>query len=128
MLDDRTITRSDIDPRPHRIWSVPSNAFAWRAYVGPAAGSDTVDVRAVPSRRADLTGLPAAWIGVGTADLFHDEDTTYGARLRAAGVPCALHVVQGGFHAFDVAVRAAPVSRAFRAAWQEAIARAIAPA
>jgi acetyl esterase/lipase len=37
----------------------------------------------VPARRQDLTGLPP--IGVGTLDLFHDEDLTYAERLRQAG-------------------------------------------
>ncbi len=36
-------------------------------------------------RREDLSGLPPAWIGVGTHDLFHDEDVAYAERLTAAG-------------------------------------------
>ena len=32
----------------------------------------------------DLSGLPPAWIGVGTRDLFHDECRAYGERLRQA--------------------------------------------
>jgi acetyl esterase/lipase len=42
---------------------------------------------AVPARLEDLTGLPPAWWGVGTLDLFHDEDIAYAERLRAADVP-----------------------------------------
>jgi acetyl esterase/lipase len=121
MLDDRTITRSDVDVGPHRVWSVPSNTFAWRAYVGERAGGDGVDVRAVPARCRDVGGLPPTWIGVGTADLFHDEDVAFAARLREAGVPCAVEVVDGGFHAFDVVAPRAAVSRAFRAAWTRAL-------
>jgi len=41
---------------------------------------------AMAARRADLTGLPPAWIGVGDLDLFYEEDLAYADRLRAAGV------------------------------------------
>jgi acetyl esterase/lipase len=34
MLDDRTTTRTDIDPRRLRIWSQKSNRFGWRAHLG----------------------------------------------------------------------------------------------
>lgn len=34
MLDDRTTTRTDIDPRRLRIGSPGSNRFGWRAYLG----------------------------------------------------------------------------------------------
>ena len=37
---------------------------------------------AAPARYDDLSGLPSAWIGVGTNDLFHDEDVTYARRLH----------------------------------------------
>jgi acetyl esterase/lipase len=68
---------------------------------------------AVPARRANLTGLPPAWIGVGTLDLFHDEDLAYADRLRAAGVPCHVVEVPGAFHGFDGMAPKAKVSRAF---------------
>lgn len=131
MLDDRTITRpvgsGGVDVSPHRVWSVPSNVFAWRAYLGDAAGGDGVDVRAVPARRADLAGLSATWIGVGTADLFHDEDVAWAARLQAAGVPCTLEVVDGAFHGFDVVAPKTTVARTFRASWTTALAGFVGP-
>ena len=127
MLDDRTIVRpvggDGVDVGPHRVWSVASNAFAWRAYLGDAAGGEGVDVRAVPARCPDVAGLPPTWIGVGTADLFHDEDVAFAARLREAGVPCALEVVDGAFHAFDVVAPQTAVAKDFRASWTAAIAR-----
>ena len=45
--------------------------------------------------------MPPAWVGVGTFDVFHDEDVEYAERLRAAGVPCELEVVPGAYHGFD---------------------------
>ena len=117
MLDDRTALRDDIDARHMRGWSPASNRFAWSAYLGPAAEATGIRSSVVPARRRDLRGLPPAWIGVGTLDLFYDEDVTYARRLEEAGVPCELHVVPGAFHGFDALYRHAGVSRAFHAEW-----------
>jgi acetyl esterase/lipase len=43
-----------------------------------------------------------AFIGVGTLDLFCNEDIDYGQRLSAAGLLCETVVVPGVFHGFDV--------------------------
>lgn len=109
MLDDRSSFAPNLDHPGHRLWNQGSNRFGWKAYLGDA----DPDV-AVPARREDLAGLPSAWIGVGTLDLFHDEDLAYAKRLREAGVPCDIDVVHGAFHGFDGVVPKAPVSRAFR--------------
>jgi acetyl esterase/lipase len=105
MLDDRT--RSGVK-RKYRLWSERDNRFGWAAYL---RGADP-DI-AVPARRADLTGLPPAWIGVGTLDLFCDEDLAYAERLKAAGVRCEVEVVPGAFHGFDAVIPGAAVSRSF---------------
>jgi acetyl esterase/lipase len=68
---------------------------------------------AVPARRDDLAGLPPAWLGVGTLDLFHREDLAYAERLNAAGVPCEVHVVPGAFHGFDRIAAKSSISRAY---------------
>jgi acetyl esterase/lipase len=108
MLDDRSSSRTDLDPKRFRLWTQRSNQFGWASYLGDADPS-----AAVPARRADLGGLPPAWIGVGTHDLFYDEDHAYAERLRAAGVPCDVEVVNGAFHGFDRIVPGAGVSKAF---------------
>jgi acetyl esterase/lipase len=123
MLDDRTTTRLDIDQRPHRMWNVKSNRFAWRSYLGPAHGD--VSPLAAPARSDDLSGLPPAWIGVGTCDLFHDESVAYAERLEQAGVDCTLHVTPGAYHGFDVVERKASVSLAFSQSQMTALARAL---
>jgi len=107
MLDDRTVG-PHLDHPGHRLWTQDSNALGWSAYLGDA----DPDV-AVPARHADLSGLPAAWIGVGTVDLFHDEDLAYADRLRAAGVPCDVEVVQGAFHGFDGVLPKSGVAQSF---------------
>jgi acetyl esterase/lipase len=108
MLDDRTVAKSPSDARNYRLCSESSNRFGWAAYLGDA----NPDI-AVPARNADLAGLPPAWIGVGTHDLFHDEDLAYAERLMKAGVLCHVEVVPGAFHGFDRIVPGAPVSRSF---------------
>jgi acetyl esterase/lipase len=106
MLDDRTTTSTkDLN---YRLWSPNSNRFGWTAYL---RGADPQV--AVPARRDDLSGLPPAWIGVGTHDLFHDEDLAYAERLARAGVPCQVEVVPGAFHGFDLLVPKAQVSQSF---------------
>src|SRR5919201_58475 len=107
MLDDRTVGRH-LDNPGLRLWNQSSNKFGWSSYLG---GADP-EV-AVPARREDLSGLPPAWLGVGTFDLFHDEDLAYAERLKAAGVPCEGEVVPGAFHGFDGIVPKAHVSQSF---------------
>ena len=108
MLDDRTVDRKGLDNPGLRLWNQSSNKYGWSAYLG---GADP-EV-AVPARREDLRGLPPAWVGVGTFDLFHDEDLAYAERLKAAGVPCEVEVVPGAFHGFDGIVPKAHVSQSF---------------
>jgi acetyl esterase/lipase len=72
-----------------------------------------------------VTRLPPAWIGVGTLDLFHDEDLAYAARLDQAGVDCDVVEVEGAFHGFDLIRPKAGVSEAFRHAQRAALAAAL---
>ena len=111
MLDDRTVQRSRATGA--RGWTPQDNAFGWRSYLGCEPGEDGVSAFAAPARRTDLSGLPPTWIGVGTADLFHDEDVDYANRLRAAGVLTQLEVVAGAFHGFDVAGSHTSIARRF---------------
>jgi acetyl esterase/lipase len=125
MLDDRTANRTDIDQRNFRLWNNKANRFGWQSYTGLAPGSPGVTDLAAPARCGDLTGLPPAWIGVGTLDLFHGEDLAYAARLDKAGVECAILEVEGAFHGFDLVRPRAGVSRDFRAAQVAALAPAL---
>jgi acetyl esterase/lipase len=127
MLDDRTVVRTDIDERNMRLWNNKSNAFGWGAYTGQPPGSPDVSPLAAPARSDDLSGLPPAWIGVGTNDLFYNEDVAYAGRLEAAGVPCDLEVVDGAFHGFDGVCAKAEVSRRFHQAQVHALSEALAP-
>ncbi len=108
MLDDRTGNSAHRDDPGFRIWDRSSNNFGWAAYLADA----DPDV-AVPARRTDLAGLPPAWIGVGSLDLFHDEDLAYADRLREAAVPCETVVIPGAFHGFDSVAPKTWVARRF---------------
>jgi acetyl esterase/lipase len=118
MLDDRTTTRTDPDTRNVRLWTPKSNRYGWSSYLGDAVAGPDVSPYAAAARREDLTGLPPGWIGVGTLDLFHDEDVEYARRLGDSGVRCELHIVPGAFHGFDTVFPKAEVSRQF---WHEQV-------
>lgn len=126
MLDDRTgSTRPTPSHVGRLVWNEADNRFGWRSFLGVAPGRAKAPARAVPARTADLAGLPPTFIGVGSLDLFHDEDVDYARRLNASGVPTELIVVPGAFHVFDLMPTA--ISRWFNAAKVEALRRAFAP-
>ncbi|MFK7894669.1 MAG: alpha/beta hydrolase [Myxococcota bacterium] len=114
MLDDRTALRTDLDESGFRLWDVRSNGVGWGAYLGHAAGAPETSPIAAPSRNEDLSGLPPTWIGVGSLDLFCDEDMAYAERLRAAGIACESIVIEGVFHGFDGIVADSSATKRFR--------------
>lgn len=126
MLDDKTALRTDLDESHFRLWKQRNNRIGWRSYLGREPGAEGVSMYAAAARAESLAGLCPAWVGVGTLDLFLDEDLAYAARLKAEGVPCDVLTVDGAFHGFDLAFPKLPVSAAFRAAQTEALRRALA--
>lgn len=115
MLDDRTARAVPGGPA-HIAWNRDSNRFGWRSYLGEAYAEEKMPTYAAPARREDLSGLAPAWVGVGSIDLFHDEDVAYAQRLKESGVETELLIVPGAFHGFDLFASDAPVVRAFRTA------------
>lgn len=101
MLDNATALRTDIPHLDLMIWNQKSNRFGWESYLQQPVGSDNPPPYSVPARREDLTGFPPAWIGVGTLDLFHDEDLAYAQKLKNCGIDCEVVIVPGAFHGFD---------------------------
>ncbi len=127
MLDDRTgSTRAVPEPIGQFIWKRDANRFGWTSLLGVPAGSRRVPAGAVPARVADLAGLAPAFIGVGSIDLFVEEDIQYAQRLLEAGVPTELLVVPGAFHGFDIMAPDSPQARLLHEAWNGALARAFA--
>lgn len=102
MLDDRTGTSRKVPAHVGTlIWTPEQNYFGWESFLGAKPGKANAPKSAVPARVANLNGLPPTFIGVGTLDLFHDEDVDYAQRLNAAGINAELIVVPGAFHGFD---------------------------
>jgi acetyl esterase/lipase len=102
MLDDRQATTSSRQGGL-AIWNRDANEFGWRSYLGDLYGTESVPYLAAPARATDLTGLPPAFVNVGTVDGFRDEDIDYAVRLNQAGVPTELHVYPGAPHGFQLA-------------------------
>jgi len=114
MLDDRTVLRPEIGDHDHIAWNQSSNRFGWESYLGTRCGLENAPEYSVPARRKEMAGLPQAWIGVGTLDLFYDEDLAYAQKLMEGGVQCEVYTVPGAFHGFDVLDAQLPVVQDFR--------------
>jgi acetyl esterase/lipase len=127
MLDDRNITPSSQTIVEPRVWNRASNLFGWRAYLGVEPGSGGVSEYASPSRATDLGNLPAAYLAVGSQDLFLDEDSDYALRLARAGVPVELQVYPGAFHGSELFAPTAAVSVRMVADRVAALKRALHP-
>ena len=126
MLDDRTGSTRRVPPHiGHFIWTEGANRFGWTSLLGVPAGSASVPAGAVPARLKDVSGLPPTFIGVGSIDLFLEEDIDYARRLAMAGVGTELMIVPGAYHGFDVLARDAKLTVQFRGAWQAALRRAL---
>lgn len=128
MLDDRTIDRLDselargyIKQSHYPLWGPECNRLGWKSYIGNQEPNESI----IPGRRKDLEGLPPAWIGVGSLDLFHEEDMEYANRLKEAGVEVELMVVKGGWHGFDGLCRGKGVVEAFEASQALAVRKAL---
>jgi acetyl esterase/lipase len=124
MIDDRNTHPSTHEPDTAGIWSRRTNLGGWKALLGDAAGGENVSEYAAPSRATDVSRLPAAFIDVGTADLFRDEEIDYAQRLKQAGVPTELHVYAGAYHGFEGIAPNARLTLAAKALRYDALRRA----
>ncbi|GAB3008705.1 alpha/beta hydrolase [Streptomyces pseudoechinosporeus] len=110
MLDDRNDTPSAHQMAGLGVWDRTANETGWNALLGEARGTDDVSPYAAPARADDLSGLPPAFVDVGSAETFRDEDVTYASRIWQAGGSAELHVWPGGCHGFDGLVPQAALS------------------
>lgn len=103
------------------VWQREANLFAWECVLGEqAATSPDAPAYAAPSRASDMSGLPPAFIEVGSAETFRDEDVEYASRIWATGGEAELHVWSGGCHGFDVFMpnsRLSAAAHAARVSW-----------
>ncbi len=101
MLDDRNDTPSVHQMAGLGVWDRTANETGWTALLGSRRGGPEVSEYAAPARVTDLSGLPPAFLDVGSAETFRDEVVAYASRLWQAGGVAELHVWPGGFHGFD---------------------------
>jgi len=123
MLDDSNTTRSSHAILDSRVWNRDANRVGWNAYLGGRAGAEGVEPYAAPARATELTGLPPAYIAVGTLDLFVDEDIAYAQALLVADVPTELHIYPGAYHGSVNTVPAAALSQRWRTEELESLRR-----
>lgn len=112
MLDDSNTTVSSHQYAGLGTWTRESNLAGWSSLLGNEAGAGSASPYASPSRSTDLSGLPPAFIEVGSAEPFRDEDTEFALRIWATGGQAELHVWSGAFHGFDMYAPTSEVSRA----------------
>jgi acetyl esterase/lipase len=72
----------------------PHNSF----YI--ASGASAADPAVSPIKRANLAGLPEAFVITAEYDPLRDEGEAYAARLTEAGVSTTLHRYEGATHGF----------------------------
>jgi acetyl esterase/lipase len=108
-LDDRLPDLADANPFTGEfVWTRENSAFCRAAYLS----GDATSPYASAARAETLSGLPPAYIAVGSLDMFVDECLAYTARLTRAGVLVELHVYPGCFHGFKMATSASVSKRA----------------
>jgi acetyl esterase/lipase len=123
MLDDRGDSHSLRQQDGHDTWDISRNDFGWTALLGDTRGTPDVPPYAAPARATDLSGLPPAFIDVGSAESLRDECVAYANRIWQAGGNAELHVWPGGFHIYDLWATDAKITQATRAARQSWLSR-----
>ena len=98
------------------FWNRSYSGFGWSSLLGGVRAGADVPQYAAPARATDLTGLPPAFLDVGSAECLRDEILAYASRIWQAGGKAELHVWPGGIHAFDREVPEARISKAAVAA------------
>ena len=121
MLDNTNTTVSSLQYDGIGTWQREANLLAWSCLLGEdLAFSPEASGYAAPTHAADVSHLAPAFIEVGEAEMFRDEDTQYALRIWATGGQAELHVWGGGAHGFDMYMPDAEISRAAlaaRASW-----------
>lgn len=101
MLDH--LTGLDDEETDKRLgWNSGNNQFGWRALLGDQAMPSGKQLgHFAPAHALSFAGIPPTWIGVGTIDLFYDENITFAQNIRKAGGDVSLCIYQGAPHAFQ---------------------------
>ncbi|KAE9025602.1 hypothetical protein PR002_g11146 [Phytophthora rubi] len=79
--------------------------------VSARSGTNDVKPFEAPGRATDLSGLPSAYLEVGSAEVCRDEVVAYASKLWECGVQAELHVWRGGWHNFAAHAPDAEISK-----------------
>lgn len=99
VLDDRSERYPSMERYSGAVWSRKSNNYMWKSYLRD--GFCDLEPYVVPMRSGNFAGLPPAYIEPQGIDVLRDEGIAYGEKLRQAGVPVELNVIEGSYHGFD---------------------------
>ena len=111
MLDERNSSSSSHQFVGLGLWDRESNDTGWDALLGDRRHTSAVTPYASPSLATDLSGLPPAFIDVGSMEVLRDEGVDYAQRIWTAGGDAELHVWPGAFHGFDLTFPEAVLSK-----------------
>ena len=110
MIDDRLESLPSHQYITDGTFSRGSAETEWNALLGDRRGGKNVSIYAAPSRATDLSGLPPAFIEVGSAEIIRDDNVAFASHLWASGMQAELHVWPGAFHRFQAFAPTATVS------------------
>jgi len=114
MINDKNVDYKNQSKPDAEIWTRKSNYYAWKFYLKNFENEKKIPIYAAPHRAKNLTKLPPAFIGVGSKDLFFEENLEYAKKLVKAGVKIELHTYANGYHGFDSSAPNAEISKRFK--------------
>jgi acetyl esterase len=103
MLDYQT-GLGDLEHTDSRLgWNSANNQFGWRALLGdqPLPTGHAL-AHFSPAHAISFKDLPPTWIGVGTIDLFLDENIAFAGAIARAGGTVTLRTYKGAPHGFQM--------------------------
>lgn len=100
---DYTTGLGDTSKLDQRLgWNSSNNQFGWRALLGtqPLPCGNALGHYS-PFHAVDFSGLPPTWIGVGTIDLFLEENARFATNIARAGGDVTFCTYKGAPHGFQ---------------------------
>jgi len=111
MIDDRQNTPSASNNNAP-VWNSMANKYAWEHYLkGLNEKKVEIPPYAAAARATYYSKLPPTITFVGEMEPFRDEVIEYIENLKKAGVPTEFRIFKGCFHAFEVLVPEAKISK-----------------
>ena len=80
------------------VWNTANTHLMWKLYLN---GHENAPPYTSAQQRADLSGLPNAYIETAEFDPLRDEGNNYAGRLKEAGVTVELNETKGTVHGYD---------------------------